>query len=193
MTTPLLSAKASMRQRVHELLNGMTPRQSEAASLQICAKLRKQEVWKSAGAILFFAPRLSEPDIWPLLEEALLAGKTVALPRFLLASQTYVAAQVRELQKDIAIGQFGIHEPVAACPEIPLSQLDLVLVPGVAFDAQGHRLGRGKGFYDRLLAEVRGVKCGVAFDEQIVEAVPAGPLDIRMNYIVTPTRRLEVK
>jgi 5-formyltetrahydrofolate cyclo-ligase len=70
--------------------------------------------------------------------------------------------------------------------------LDLVLAPGVAFDLQGHRLGRGKGFYDRLLADVRGVKCGVAFDEQIVDAVPVGPLDVGVDCLVTPTRWLEV-
>ncbi|MBP9903534.1 MAG: 5-formyltetrahydrofolate cyclo-ligase, partial [Verrucomicrobia bacterium] len=73
----------------------------------------------------------------------------------------------------------------------PLNRLDLVLVPGVAFDPRGGRLGRGQGYYDRLLAGVRGTKCGVAFDEQIVDAVPVGPLDIRLNCILTPTRWIE--
>ena len=84
-----------------------------------------------------------------------------------------------------------MREPAAHCAEVPLNRLDLVLVPGVAFDARGGRLGRGKGFYDRLLAAVRGTKCGVAFDEQIVDAVPNGPLDIRLNCILTPTRLIE--
>ena len=61
-----------------------------------------------------------------------------------------------------------------------------------AIDGSGTRLGRGKGYYDRLLAAVRGTKCGVAFDEQIVGAIPVGPLDIRVNCIVTPTRWVEV-
>lgn len=191
MTEPLHDAKAGLRQQVRERLNGMTSQQSEAASLQICARLRQQAVWKSASSILFFAPLPGEPDIWPLMEEALLAGRTLALPRFFPASQTYVAARVRELQNDIAVGQFEIREPAACCPEILLSRLDLVLVPGIAFDPQGRRLGRGKGFYDRLLAEVQGMKCGVAFDEQIVEAVPVGPLDLRVDWVVTPTRWLE--
>jgi 5-formyltetrahydrofolate cyclo-ligase len=72
-----------------------------------------------------------------------------------------------------------------------LNRLDLVLVPGVAFDARGGRLGRGKGFYDRLLSAVNGTKCGVAFDEQIVDAVPVGPLDVLVNCILTPTRWIE--
>jgi 5-formyltetrahydrofolate cyclo-ligase len=67
----------------------------------------------------------------------------------------------------------------------------LVLVPGVAFDSHGRRLGRGKGFYDQLLAFVRGTKCGVAFDEQIVPEIPIEPHDVRLNCILTPTRWIE--
>ena len=69
-----------------------------------------------------------------------------------------------------------------------LNRLDLVLVPGVAFDLNGRRLGRGKGYYDRLLAEFEGWTCGVAFDQQVVEAVPSEPHDMRLTCLVTPTR-----
>ena len=79
-------------------------------------------------------------------------------------------------------------EPKQDCPEVPLKQLDFIVVPGVAFSLDGRRLGRGRGFYDRLLASVRGIKCGVAFDEQIVDAIPADGQDIRLDYILTPTR-----
>ena len=85
-------------------------------------------------------------------------------------------------------GRFGVREPGADCPLISLNQLDLILVPGVTFDLTGHRLGRGKGFYDRLLAGFCGHKCGVAFEAQIVAAVPAEPHDVLVNSILTPTR-----
>jgi 5-formyltetrahydrofolate cyclo-ligase len=71
---------------------------------------------------------------------------------------------------------------------VPLNQLDFLLVPGVAFDRSGRRLGRGKGFYDRLLAGVTGMKCGVAWDEQIVHELPAEPHDIAMDLMLTPSR-----
>ena len=99
---------------------------------------------------------------------------------------------MQNLRRDIATGAFGIREPAARCPEISLNRLDLILVPGVAFDLHGRRLGRGKGYYDRLLAGVRGVKCGIAFDEQMVNDVPAGPSDVRMDFMVTPTRSVEI-
>jgi 5-formyltetrahydrofolate cyclo-ligase len=74
-----------------------------------------------------------------------------------------------------------------------MNRLDLILVPGLAFDLNGRRLGKGKGYYDRLLAGVSGIKCGVAFDEQVVSEVPAGPHDVRVNCILTPTRWLEFR
>jgi 5-formyltetrahydrofolate cyclo-ligase len=67
----------------------------------------------------------------------------------------------------------------------------LVLVPGVAFDLRGRRLGRGKGFYDRLLADAGGLKCGVAFDEQIVTEIPVEPHDVSVDCILTPTRWIQ--
>ena len=191
MSGPLDSAKADLREQVRERLKALSPQQREVASLQICSRLRQQQIWKSARSILFFAPLPAEPDVWPLLEEAVLADKTVALLRFSSPTQSYQAAVVQNLQADLQPGQFGIREPSASCAEFPLNRLDLVLVPGVAFQANGCRLGRGKGFYDRLLAAVRGRKCGVAFDEQIVSAIPAGPLDMGVNCIVTPTRWIE--
>src|SRR6266699_6116460 len=105
------SAKALLRQEVRDRLNAISPEEREAASLQICSRLRQQTIWKSAGSILFFAPLPSEPDIWPLLEEALLAGKTVALPRFSLETQSYSACVVRNPQTDLRSGQFRIREP----------------------------------------------------------------------------------
>jgi 5-formyltetrahydrofolate cyclo-ligase len=191
VTTPLNSAKAGLRQQVRERLNGMTPQQRAEASFKICSRLRQQAVWNSAGSILLFAPMLSEPDVWPLLEEALAAGKTVALPRFSAETKTYLAARIQDLERDLRRGQLGIREPTKACAEFPLSRLELVLVPGVAFDLQGRRLGRGKGYYDRLLTNVRGVKCGVGFNEQIVDLIPVGPLDIQLDCILTPTRWVE--
>jgi len=184
-------AKTILRQEARTRLSAMTLEFREAASRDICFRLGQQTLWQFAGSILFFAPLITEPDIWPLLKEAVLAGKTIALPRFSPELQSYVACVVKNLEADLQSGQFGIREPGFSCPEFPLNRLDLALVPGVAFDARGGRLGRGKGFYDRLLAAVNGPKCGVAFDEQIVDAVPVGPMDVLVNCIMTPTRWIE--
>ncbi len=188
MATDIRVAKAALRRQINAALAAMSPEQRAAGSPKICARLRELPAWKNARSVLLFTPMPTEPDIWPLLAEALAAGKIAALPRFHAAARSYTAARVQDLQSDIVSGHFGIREPAAACPEIPLNHFELLLVPGVAFDWRGHRLGRGRGYYDRLLAEGRGVKCGIAFEEQMVNAVPVGLADVRMDYIVTPAR-----
>ena len=191
MSAGLEAQKAELRSRMRIVLSGAAAARTDR-SMQACARLERQRIWQDARSILFFAPLPAEPDVWPMLERSLVAGRTVALPRFSTATQSYEAAQIRDLGRDVCAGRFGIREPAARCARIPLDQLQLVLVPGMAFDPGGHRLGRGKGFYDRMLAGVRGVKCGVAFDEQMVAAVPAGPQDMRVDFILTPARWIEI-
>jgi 5-formyltetrahydrofolate cyclo-ligase len=192
MQSDIQAAKALLRKQIRDALQKISPAPRTTLSVQIRDRLKEQAIWKNAGAVLFFAPLTDELDLWPLLEAALAAGKIAALPRFNPAGKHYVACRVQNLRSEIAPGAFGIREPAARCPEIPLSRLDLILVPGVAFDWHGQRLGRGKGFYDRLLAGTRGMKCGIAFDEQMVDEVPAGPSDVHMNFILTPTRSAEI-
>jgi 5-formyltetrahydrofolate cyclo-ligase len=192
MTTALNEQKAALRKQIRAAMQVIPPPARAAASGQIRTQLKEQTFWKNAESVLFFAPMPDEVDVWPLLAEALASGKIATLPRYDSANNDYIACRLQNLQSEIAPGQFGIREPKAGCPEIPLERLGLILVPGVAFDLRGGRLGRGRGFYDRLLPEIHGIKCGVAFDEQLVEEVPAGTLDVRMDFILTPTRLVKI-
>jgi 5-formyltetrahydrofolate cyclo-ligase len=180
-------SKATVRQQIREVLTAIPPAERRKLSLELCDVLHRQPLWHSAASILGFAPLPNEPDIMPLLEEAWAANKCVTLPRYDADSRIYSACAVSN-HAELSTGGFGVLEPLAGCPVVPLNQLDFILVPGVGFDLAGRRLGRGKGFYDRLLAEVRGHKCGVAFDAQIVAELPEEPHDIRVDSIVTPTR-----
>jgi 5-formyltetrahydrofolate cyclo-ligase len=179
--------KFAWRCRVRESLRAFPADMRAAASQKVCAVLAVQPIWLGAVSVLCFAPLNDEPNITPLIDDALRANKAVAVPRYEYGRGRYGAAQITARSQLIS-GRFGALEPDAGCPAIPLNQLDLVLVPGVAFDLAGRRLGRGKGFYDRLLAEVSGHKCGVAFDEQIVAEVPEEPHDVRVDSILTPSR-----
>jgi 5-formyltetrahydrofolate cyclo-ligase len=184
--------KADWRRQVRESVRAMSAEERAAASVELCQRLRSEAIWQSARSVLCFAPLQDEPDIMPLIEEALSARKTLALPRFDAGTGRYSAACV-SARSELVAGAFGALEPRAGCPALALNPLDLVLVPGVAFDFAGRRLGRGKGFYDRLLAEVRGHKCGVAFDGQLVAQLPEEPHDVRVDSILTPTRWLPAR
>lgn len=186
-----MTDKAAIRKEIREKLRTIPAANRVSGAQQACGLLERQAVWKNARSVFFYAPLAGELDIWPLVEDSLASGKLVCLPRFDSATQRYIACRIQNLAGDLETGQFGIREPAPNCLPFPLNQLDLVLVPGVAFDLRGRRLGRGKGFYDRLLADAGGLKCGVAFDEQIVTEIPVEPHDISVNCILTPTRWIE--
>jgi 5-formyltetrahydrofolate cyclo-ligase len=186
------SEKPEWRGRMRAALKGLSQAERDEASARARDLLRRQTAWQRAQAILLYAATPGELDLSPLLEEALQAGKAVALPRFVSETGTYQAVEVSHYKEDCSPGKFGILEPGAHCQPISLKRLDLVLAPGLGFDLSGRRLGRGQGFYDRLLDGIAGAKCGVAFDQQVVGHLPAQRHDVSMNFILTPTRWLDL-
>jgi 5-formyltetrahydrofolate cyclo-ligase len=183
MTPP--EAKAELRRELRARLQPLTAAERAAQTEQICRRLPQQEFWKTAKTVLLFAPLPDEVNIWPLLELALAEGKTVTLPRYDPVNKNYTPAQVTDLTQDLVTAAFGIREPAPSRPEVPLAQIALALIPGVGFDQRGRRLGRGRGFYDRLLAGFTGLKCGLAFAEQIALEIPTEEHDIRMDVVFT--------
>ncbi|MGA2869912.1 MAG: 5-formyltetrahydrofolate cyclo-ligase, partial [Verrucomicrobiota bacterium] len=79
-------------------------------------------------------------------------------------------------------------EPASSCPEIPLDKFNLILVPGMAFDLSGNRLGRGRGFYDQLLGTAASIKCGVCYDGQLFPEIPSEPHDVKVDFVLTPSK-----
>jgi 5-formyltetrahydrofolate cyclo-ligase len=165
-------------------------RASESA--EVVRHIVADEVWKGARSVLLFMPLPDEVRIRPLVDAAWAAGKSVALPASDAATGAYVARRVLS-GADLRPGRFGVLEPGAGCPVVPFSALDLVLVPGIAFDIAGNRLGRGRGFYDRMLAlSPDAVSCGVGFDAQIVALVPVEPHDVKLHQVWMPTGQVLV-
>jgi 5-formyltetrahydrofolate cyclo-ligase len=181
-------SKADIRMAMRLRTGTFPASKRDAASETICDLIRRSERWQSLNSVMLFVPLKDEPDVWPLVEEALAAGRRVALPRFDPARQAYAACFVRDLEADLVPGKFGIAEPAPGLSGVAAPTVDLVLAPGLAFDVHGHRLGRGKGYYDRLLADVHGRRSGVAFEFQVTPELPAEPHDVQMDCLVTETQ-----
>jgi len=192
MASEIFIRKQALRQELRTRYKLLPATDRANASSLLCSRIKELEFWHKAQSVLFYVPLPDEPDIRSLMAEVLNAGKVITLPRFMKEEGQYAAARIGDYDKDVKPGKFDIIEPRTRCALYPLNQLDLVLVPGVAFDVNGYRLGRGKGFYDRLLAQVKGVKCGIAFDWQVAPQIPAEPHDVRLNCVLTPTRWLEI-
>lgn len=185
-TSSITEAKKVLRGVMRLRLASISQETRESASNRICERLRTAPEWQDARGILGYVAMPSEPDVLPALREAAAAGRVVGIPRWNAESGLYEAARLppSDLLKP---GPFGVPEPPSHYPSVPFERLDLILVPGLAFDRCGRRLGRGKGFFDRLLAcASHARRWGVAFDLQLVTEVPAALHDANLHAVVTP-------
>jgi 5-formyltetrahydrofolate cyclo-ligase len=154
----------------------------QSADYIICTKVMERQEWKTASTVCLYFSRPDEVDTKPLLAAALTAEKTVAFPR--IKGCDLVLHRITSIT-DFTRGRFGILEPKASCQLVNLSTVDLFIVPGVAFDRQGYRLGHGKGYYDRLLAGIDAPKIGLAYEYQLVAQLPRSSYDVPMTMVVT--------
>lgn len=178
---PFSEQKAVLRRAMREQLTALIDRAPR--SERLCAAIAASEDWARAACVGMFAPLWHEPDVellWPSD-----AGKTLAFPATRGDRLEFVA-----ITDPAALlpGAKGTREPRAdASNAVPLECIDLLLVPGAAFSLKGERLGRGGGFYDRLLASpgFRAFTLGVAFKVQLVAALPVEPHDRGVDAIAT--------
>jgi 5-formyltetrahydrofolate cyclo-ligase len=187
------AAKARVRAEVSRALRAMSPAERAMRSTLLVQRLAKDAAIAEALTLLGFAPIGGEPDIGAFIEARLRANLATALLRTDWETNQMDAVVVQNLSADCATTRYSILQPRADLLPLALDRLDVVLVPGVAFDAGGGRLGRGGGFYDRFLARVLSARAqcvlvGICFDEQIVDLVPTDAHDVRVGMIVTPTR-----
>jgi|SRR5450631_27393 len=165
---------------------------SEAASARLLALPELAALAGAGQTIAGYVAAKGEIDPSSALADAAAGGATVALPR--MATE---APRLRFHRADagpLTSGRFGLREPAAAAPEIALDEIDVVIVPGLAFDAEGRRLGFGGGYYDGAFAAggsgKRPALIGLAYDFQIVARCPAGDGDIPVDLVVTDARVL---
>lgn len=170
--------KSHLRKMLRAKLRTMESAWRLTASMELASRITQLETWQAAKVIGLFAGRADE------METSLLwtAGKVFAYPKVVDGALRFL--EVKELS-ELETGTFGLLEPFGEKRLMP----DLILVPGVAFDANGGRLGRGQGFYDRWLAAHPGVvTLGVGFDFQIIAAVPMEGHDRRMDGVITENK-----
>jgi 5-formyltetrahydrofolate cyclo-ligase len=160
------------------------------ASQAIAERLESLPAWRAARTVALYASIGGEVETADLARRALLEGKRVVWSRLATSGPAMEFAECAAA--DLAAGETRALEPPASAPAGPGREVDLVALPGVAFDALGGRLGRGKGHYDATLARLprSAFRVGLAFELQIVPAVPSEPHDERLDAVVTETRVL---
>lgn len=177
--------KKRLRQECLEKRSGLSQDEVREKSERIMARLFELDEFKKANFIMFYVDFKNEVMTQDAIAKALSMGKRVAVPKT-VKDEGLWAIEIKSLD-DLSAGALGILEPTKLENRVDPEELDLVIVPGVAFDRKGHRLGFGAGYYDRFLPKLRpGVKkIAVAFEVQLVDSVPAEEHDIRMDAILT--------
>ena len=176
--------KASLRKHLSALRNGLSEDVRRESSDRICAALLSLPQYHSSGTVLLYAPIRSEVDLMPLARIALSEGKSVAFPISHVDSTTLTFHRITSAE-DLVTGAYGIREPSASLPLVTDFSDSLCLVPALALDRFGYRLGYGKGFYDRHLAHFDGVSVGVCFGDCLIDRLPHDAHDRRVDLILT--------
>jgi 5-formyltetrahydrofolate cyclo-ligase len=186
----LRPAKRALRQRILALRDGLDAATHQQRSAALRGRLFARPEYRAARTVHLFVPFGSELDTRPILEDLWARAVRAVLPR--VAPEHRLEHLAVTAWDDLAPGAWDIPEPVASCPAVDPAAVELILVPGVAFDRQGGRLGYGGGFYDRFLAACPGPRMALAFALQIVEQVPAAPHDLPVHRIVTEDEVIEI-
>jgi 5-formyltetrahydrofolate cyclo-ligase len=171
--------KQSLRAEARRFLVGLDSERKREAGQKILSHLRNWDAWLAARTVCAFTALPSEPNVltpWP-------DGKKIILPRVV---DSQVRLHLVDNSEVLVAGSFGILEPAPNAP-VAMAKADIILVPGLAFDRSGARLGRGGGYYDRLLTDFEGLRVGVCFEESVLERIPAESHDARMDFLMTPS------
>ena len=187
----IVAMKRSMRRETVGRILAMAPERRFSEEAELVSKFPTLPGWTGANRVLLYAKAFPEEiSTEPLLRLTLEAGKRLVCPRVDRRAKGLQLFEIQDLDADFEEGTLAIPEPKRTCPEVAPSEVDWVLVPGLAFDERGYRLGRGAGHYDRLLPRLRAeVPCwALILDAQWVEKVPVEPHDLPLDGVASTSR-----
>ena len=181
----LAQAKRVLRKEMSLRRDAVSEAEHTSMSAALTERLYSHAEFERAKIVMSFVSIRSEVNT-EKLNSAIGLEKRLVLPRVVQDSLECKLYKGEELR----ISSMGVPEPVPECESVSVSEIDLILVPGLAFDEQGFRLGYGGGFYDRLLAGFSGCAIGLCYDFQVLKSVPTAKWDVALSLILTNTRTI---
>ncbi|MBI4125365.1 MAG: 5-formyltetrahydrofolate cyclo-ligase [Deltaproteobacteria bacterium] len=186
-----MDPKQTWRQALLEKRNQLTDAEAAQAARKIAGRFFGLEEVRLAERFGLYAAFQKEVATDKIFAKAHALRQEIYYPAVDSKPKTLIFYRVRDL-KELKPGFAGIPEPDRAGNRLrTIDYLNLIVVPGIAFDRQGNRLGRGEGYYDRLLSGYHGLKIGLAYEFQVVETLPASPKDRRVDFVITEERILK--
>ena len=174
--------KAELRTQCRVIRRSLGDEFRHGASRFICARIEHWDIFRKSESILTYMPIPSEVDLTSLLQHY--PQKKWALPRIIPEEGHRMVFHPYDPQR-LVRHRFGMDEPAADLPVVPPDKIQLALVPGLAFDRSGWRLGYGGGYYDRFLHNFCGICVGIVFHALLLEEIPHTAFDIAMNWVLS--------
>ena len=185
----IVERKTEIRLQMRSSRYRLGTREHHDAGCKIILALSTWDVLTCASAIVAYSGLADEPDIAEAVQFLIATGASVFLPRYSEEQGGYEVALLRDVDADLVPGHYGIAEPRRDLPAMSPSRRDsadtMWLVPGLAFDPEGTRIGRGVGYYDRMLANARGAKTGVTYQHRVLDKLPRVGHDVSMVWLMT--------
>ncbi|MBT4804625.1 5-formyltetrahydrofolate cyclo-ligase [Candidatus Woesearchaeota archaeon] len=178
-----------LRENIKLERDSMSDEEVMLKSKQIIERISSFSFFNQSNSTMFYYQKGNEANLNGLMNSLLnFQVKKVILPKTNKDDFSMKIYQINNLSEDLEEGAFEIMEPKKNCLEINKEEVDIVFVPGVAFDLAGNRLGHGLGYYDRFLKDFKGIKVGIAYDFQIVDSIKVKSHDVPVDYIITEKR-----
>ncbi len=183
--------KSEIRRSTVARRDALSKKQRAEKSAAIMSRLFEFANFLESKIVLFYLSHKSEVDTEPMIHKALALEKIIALPLIDGEKREIIPLKIDNLDRDTQPGYRGIREPIyQRCKQIPVQQVNLAIIPGIAFDERGGRIGYGTGFYDRFIPnlDITTRKVALAFECQIVPQIPMEPHDRYTDIIITEDR-----
>jgi len=178
--------KVELRRELRNRLLGMEPVQRKAKSRKACRNLVATDEFQKASIVMMYLSLPHEVDTSEAILHAWQLGKIVVVPKISWQQRHMIPVRINSLETGFSTEVGGLRNPITGVP-MPFKEIDLVVAPALGFDRRGNRLGRGGSYYDRFFAneDMTAARCGFAFVEQVIEAIPVTESDEPVDFLVT--------
>lgn len=186
-----MNDKHSIREQIKKTLSRLSKPLYEDYSYKIACRLYEEHAWKQADVIGITVSKCPEVDTYQIIRKAWETGKTVVVPKCKPKEKRLSFRTLTEFSQLESV-YFGLYEPIVELTtEVRQEQIDLLIVPGLAYTRKGYRIGFGGGYYDRYLTSFSGETLSLVFNEQIISDFPLEEYDLPVSKIITPTEVLK--
>lgn len=184
----LIIEKREKRKKILKILRSQSSKERVLKSQKIKEKLFRDKDFQAAKTIMFYVSKNYEVNTWSMIQDAIGLGKKVVIPATDTKEKKLIVSEIKDLSTQLYKGAFGIYEPKKEyIGTMAVNNIDIIIIPGIAFDKEGNRIGHGGGYFDRFLKTVpRNIlTIGLAFKCQILKSIETLPWDIPVARLIT--------